>query len=181
MTDWPPVVAAPTLEIEKVTTVVLAVPAAALTVSLPSDTTYVIFEIVAYLIRDATDGDFGIRLNNDSGANYNCEMVVNANAGFTVIGAAGIGATSLRFGPTPVNATNAACLYATLTKVTAAARAVAVGHMGYTDSSNNALASGFTAWEWANTADLISRIDIIALTNSMIGGSRIAIGGGRTA
>lgn len=181
MTDWPPVIAAPTLEIEKVGIVTLAVPAAAISMSLPPDTTYVIFEIVAYIIKDGADGDVRVRLNNDSGSNYTSESLANVNTGFTAIGVGGENTSNLWVSVTPLNANSAAALHMTLTKVTAAARAVGVGQVSFTDSSNNVLASGFLAWEWANTTDLISRIDIIALTNSMAGGTRIVLGGGRTA
>lgn len=180
MTDWPPVRAVATREIELVGTMVLAAPANIISVS-GIDATFVMFEVVAWWKRDANAGTIGLRINNDSSANYNTtEMVCATDIGNpTVKSQAGITYLPLHYNDTLGNGTGSA--YATLAKPLPSTRGVGSVTAGYVVTGGSPVQCSAAAWDWDNTTEMIARIDIISVTNNMDTGSRVTIGGGRAA
>lgn len=175
MSDWPPVAALPTKEMELLGKVTLAAPAASFSFT-SIDPAFLTFEIVAWLLRDANAAYAAVRLNNDSGANYLWQSM-NSNTTVGALTASNdTAATYLRLSDFQPAASSISSHHVILSKPAAGTRAQG---MAISSGFSTDVQSSQMGFDWNNTADLISRIDIISVTNNFAAGSRVALGGGR--
>ena len=134
------------------------------------DTTYKMFRVTAYVIKDATAGGVFMRLNNDSGANYDWQRLYGSA---TVAGSRSTGQaqweTSYSY---PLSAGDTLTITATIGKQLAGSPA-----MGIIESAGarTDIERASFAGIWSNTADLISRIDLIASAGNFAAGSVVVL------
>lgn len=151
-------------------TTVLASPAAS--VSFTSGlTAYKFFRLTGYIQNDANAKTVLIRFNNDSGSNYTNQRVSADST--TVAGE--------RHATSGVNIvrgfTIAANEEASFTAIVAKPTAGVKGQLTVQTGLNASPVLVLTGSEWNNTADLISRIDVVALADNVASGTSIALFG----
>lgn len=179
MSDWPVILPDPTLEMEFIGTTTLAAPAASISVSVPASVmggSYLTFEAVAYVLKDGSNGNIAATLNNDGGANYNFSAFAYAG-GFVATNSTAQTSFLLTQGVQLANET--ALYYLQINKPVAGEEGSIVVHGGLSGATVEE--NSVTGAEWANTADLITRFDVISQTANMATGSRLSMGGGRAA
>lgn len=184
MSDWPVIIPDPTLEMEFIGTTTLAAPAASLSVSAPSPAvgnSYLTFEAVAYIIKDGSGGIIAARLNNDSGANYNYGGLGQTGTPGFVAHANIVNDTSFKVAYTAQLASGAGIYYLQLSKPTTGERASAIVHSGMATGAAGGAENFAGPADWANTTELITRLDLISLTANMDTGTRLSLAGGRAA
>lgn len=173
---WPNVSPQTLLEMELIATATLGAPATGITVGGIS-TDYRMFEMVGWTLKDANTGQYQIRFNNDGGSNYNYELVNAANTSF--------GATQRTAAYTGIlnspgsDASTAGAIVATFSKPITSVRAGLVALWSYITSA--AIVAELTGGDWMNTADQITRVDLLAISNNLATGSTITLGGARAA
>ena len=138
---------------------------------------YVMFRLRAEIIKDGTNGQAILRLNNDSAGNYARQMLHSADT--TVNSARVTAQTSIN-----VNNNIGAGLSATLDIVIAKPIAGAAGlvlySQGYMDSAGTPVINlDHIAGIWSNTADLINRIDVLSDTTNFAAGSIFILEGSK--
>jgi hypothetical protein len=132
------------------------------------DTTYKMFRVTAYLIQDGSAGRPLLRLNNDSGTNYDWQRV---SASDTTVSASRVtGDTSIDIGGDS-NANQVMTHTITIAKQLAGSPAMVVGDR-YNDAGIWLRHHGA---RWNNTADLISRIDLIASAGNFAAGTVVVL------
>jgi len=135
-------------------------------------TGYKFFRLTGYWVSDASAGAVDIRLNNDSGANYAYQRIQAAST--TVSGSRATGQTAQRLTPAFPDGSSFNSFSALIAKPAAGVKAQATAHVGFTQTS---VAMELEGAEWNNTADLITRIDVIALSNNFAAGTSILLEG----
>ena len=125
------------------------------------DTTYKMFRVTLYSIKDGTAGALQLRLNNDSGNNYIYQDLTGDST--TVNGARATAQAQfvLTTGETMDDAT-AGTFEIVIGKQLAGQRAMLLSKGAYYHTTTPALNYEAVSGRWSNTADLISRIDLIA-------------------
>ena len=130
--------------------------------------------LVEWWINTSQDAAIWLRLNNDSGTNYS-RQYIGAN-GATVSGARATGETKIGT-VNSTGGTDGASASILVVKTTAAARAqvIQTGGMLAPASIRLELIGG----EWNNTADLLSRIDILPSAGNLDANTAITLWGFR--
>lgn len=139
------------------------------------DSKYKMFRVTAYLINDANVASFLLRLNNDSGSNYNRQLLQGLDTTVSAVRTAS--ATSIEVtGGIAVAASGIVTLEAIIAKqVAGSAGMVLVGVTQPTDAG--ALYTARVAGQWANTSDLINRIDLISSAGDFAAGTVVVLEG----
>lgn len=146
---------------------------AAASISFASGLTgYTMFRVTAYIVKDGTNGEVLVRLNNDSTGVYENQRLLGNGA--TVSGARESSATSLR-AQAAVTASANSTLNITIAKPLATVAAMAVWEQVLIASS--AITSVNLAGQWNNTSDLISRIDLLSATANFAAGTVVVLEG----
>lgn len=139
------------------------------------DTTYKMFRITAYIVKDGTDGLVQLRMNNDSGANYDAQRLRGDST--TVDAARATGDTSIncnRNGESGLSQT----LEIVVAKQVAGSPAMVLWDQVMLDNAGTPAMNKFNiAGRWNNTADLISRIDLIASAGNFAAGTVVVLEG----
>ena len=147
----------------------LAAPAASISFT-GIDTTYKMFRVTLYSIKDGTAGALQLRLNNDSGNNYAYQDITGDDT--TVNGARATGQAQfvLTTGETMDDAT-AGTFEIVIGKTVAGSAAMLLSKGAYYHTTTPALNYESIAGIWSNTADLISRIDLIVSAGNFASGT----------
>ena len=142
------------------------------------DAAFRMFRLTCYIIKDANAGQVELRLNNDSGGNYN-QQYMNINHA-TRTSARNAGLDSLRVTNFDNLAANGVLLAEILiAKQIAGQEGRIQSQASYEGSADPML--DFVVAQWANTADLINRIDIVESSiNEFAIGSRVVLEGTQT-
>jgi len=140
------------------------------------NTMYRDFRLTIYVQNDANGKDIYLRLNNDSGNNYDWVILEADGATPGSIEAQGTAQIIIGGGPADLPANLEWAGVVTVSKPLATTRALTTGSGSYLDATPNMHAQS-TAGRWANTADLISRIDVLASSNNFAAGTRITLEG----
>ncbi len=160
---------------EHIAAIVLTEPAASISFA-AIDPSFRMFRLTLFLVKDANAGQAELRLNNDSGANYDQQyMNFNNNA---KLGGRNAGLDSLRINNYDnIGAGGLLVADILIAKQLAATHARIQSYASYAGGSVNPLIDLVTA-EWNNAADLISRIDIVESgANGFAAGSRAVLEG----
>jgi hypothetical protein len=136
-------------------------------------TTNTFFLISGYITKDGSGAGIQMRFNNDSGSNYR-EQQLYANT-TTVTAYRRSSATELSVIYSSLAANESASFTSLISKPVSgqAASGIITGPYG-TDASSYQNGS-----QWANTADLINRIDIISSSNNLDTNSSVLIEGAK--
>lgn len=138
---------------------------------------YVMFRLIVEIIKDGTNGQVLLRLNNDSGGNYARQLLHGSDA--TVSGARVTGQSSINVNNN-IGAGLSATLDITIAKPIAGAPALVLYPQAYMDSAGTpALNLDHIAGIWSNTADLISRVDVLSETTNFAAGSIFILQGAK--
>jgi hypothetical protein len=132
---------------------------------------YKFFRLTIYIVNDANSKDVLLRLNNDSGTNYAYQTILG-NGG-TIIGGRATGQTSSSLTILDLGVSQAGSVSVLIAKPAAGVKAQVLSQSGVNTSPSLLLAGD----EWDNTADLISRIDVIASSNNFAAGTSILLEG----
>ena len=132
---------------------------------------YKLFRVTAYMIKDGTGGNAQLRLNNDSGANYDDQRV----QGFVTSTPSGRATSQTYVLLAQLDASTAGTIEIIIGKQLA-------GATGMILSESTQLVSGYfvtryVAGRWVNTADLISRIDLISSGGNFAAGTVVVLEG----
>jgi len=153
----------------------LAAPAASMTATV--DTAYRMFRVTFFGIKDGTPGYGIIRLNSDAGNNYIYQRISADNT--TVAGVRGSANAALR----PMSAFDIAANGTQMWTcdiekplATTPARATSSGSI-FGDLATDAICYESATNEWANTADLIDEITVLASAGDFAIGSRMLVEG----
>ena len=155
-------------EIESIT---LGSPAASVTFS-SGLTAYKFFRLTVYILNDANAKNIQVRFNNDSGSNYTRQAVSAASTGVSGERPAATTSVEINTGNN-ITASETASVQVLVAKPAAGVKGQVVYSHGYNASPSLILGGA----EWNNTADLISRIDVIALSNTFAAGTSILLEG----
>ena len=153
---------------------VLAAAAASISFQFPSVYRAVLVE--AYIKRDANAGAVWMRLNGDSGNNYSYQYISATST--TVAGARATAQAQWLLDVTStIDANSYQSFSALVMKTTAAAKAQLVDVSSYDPAASIGLE--LTGGEWGNTADLMSRLDVLSASNNFAAGTSISLWGFR--
>ena len=133
------------------------------------------FHVIAFIVKDATTNTVNVRFNNDSGANYAFEDLT-AN-GATAAGARTTGSTAIT-PSTSIAASSYGLLTLDIAKPLTSTTGRVVAHMSK-DGNATGIFLNEIAGEWTNTTNLISRIDILAVTGNFAAGTLVLLYGSR--
>jgi hypothetical protein len=137
---------------------------------------YTAFRLTAYIENDGNAKSVYIRLNNDSGGNYDYVYVEGEGALGTAAAAAQ--AEFSMWPTTTLAASESGLIEALIMKPTTAQEAHA--HIRATVLGGATVPSVFvTSGTWQNVADLISRIDVVAATNNFAANTRVILEGSK--
>ena len=132
--------------------------AAAASVSFASiPAAYTMFRLIAEIVNDGAIKDVALRFNNDSGANYDTQ-ILNMSGG-TLTGQRNAGGTSGAADYNGLSANTFATLEAIIAKPIAGAKGLALVSIVPTGAAGIQLTEDAIVWN--NTAALINRIDMI--------------------
>lgn len=134
---------------------------------------FVMFRLYAEIIQDGTGGSFTLRFNNDSGVNYDYELLLGNDV--SVTSARTTGATSLL--GLAVDANAFAVLNATVAKPIAGAAGLVQADTVRTTGAT--LRTAHSAGIWNNTADLLNRIDLLTSAGNFAVGTLCVLQGSR--
>ncbi len=139
------------------------------------DPSFRMFRLTLYIVKDANAGQAELRLNNDSGANYDQQYI--DFSGTTKTGARNAGLDSMRVTNFDNIAANGLLVAEILiAKQLAATHARIQSNASYGGSVNPLI--DLVVAEWNNAADLINRIDIVESgANGFAAGSRAVLEG----
>ena len=152
----------------------LAAPAASMTATV--DTAYRMFRVTFFPVKDATDGTLSLRLNADSGANYAYQDISADST--TVDGARVTGATAIVLDTDGLMDGSSAGLFTIeVEKPLTTTPARTTSQASYMQTTGPALNYEAISGEWANTADLIDEITVLASAGDFAIGSRMLIEG----
>lgn len=148
--------------------------ATATSISFPNlSSTYKNFKLIFYLRTQGT-ATLSIRLNNDSGANYEYLLSSPGSSGTQTNGAAAI---------VFVSAANTGANEPSIGELLITKEAAFTGSVGgttYLNGNNDDPTTSFVSGAWMNTVDAISRIDIVAsVADTLKVGTRVVLLGER--
>ena len=123
------------------------------------DTSYRMFRITAYIVKDGTGGDVGLRFNNDSGSNYAYQRLSGSSTSVAAARVTGQTLIDCDFGALQANE-NGTYVFTIAKQVTGSAAMAVGGSVAY--ASGPVLVEAQVAGIWSNAADLISRIDVVS-------------------
>ena len=150
----------------------LAAPAASMTATV--DTAYRMFRVTFFGIKDGSAGALLLRLNGDSGANYIIQGLLADST--TLTGDRRTAQTSIYAPYSTLTANNPAMfLYEIEKPLTTTPARVTFSSAVLLPS----LSVGSQSAEWANTADLIDEITVLASSGNFAIGSRMLIEGAK--
>ena len=133
------------------------------------------FRVTAYIQNDANAKSPFLRLNNDSGGNYTRQYVQGAGA--TASSAVAASQTSMSLvGGSAIGASNSGKFDILISKPIAGVAAL-VNTISNVRTGAATVVAGTHSGFWQNTSDLISRIDIVADSNSFAAGTRVVLEG----
>lgn len=138
-------------------------------------TAYKFFRLTVFIKNDANAKTASIRLNNDGGTTYARQYLAAQST--TVLGARSTGQTSalLNVVGGDIDANSYLSASVLIAKPSASVKGQLTIHSGY----DPAALMTMELWgvEWNNTADLISRIDVIASSNNFAAGTSVLLEG----
>lgn len=121
---------------------------------------YKLFRVTAYIVKDGSNGLGVLRFNNDSGANYSYQRLLGAGTG--VLAQRSTGQTSYDFAAgAGLKSNDPSTLSAVIAKQVTGSPAMVLSDC-VIDEDGTALYNVNVAGIWSNTADLISRIDLVS-------------------
>lgn len=134
------------------------------------------FRVTVFAIKDATSAFITMRLNADSGANYAYQDILANSA--SVVGARTTGATSIALHvDAQVENSSSALFTIEIEKPLATTSARTTSSGSYLDTTGATINFEALSGEWANTADLITTITILASAGDFAIGSRVLVEG----
>ena len=137
---------------------------------------YAFYRLTIYIVNDANAKQVYLRLNNDSGVNYSYQNI--RGTGSTIDGAQATGQTQLLLAPTNNLAASIHASYGVLiSKPAAGVKAQVVSRAGNNAGVGANVILELVGGEWNNTADAISRIDVLASANNFEAGTSILLEG----
>lgn len=139
-------------------------------------TTFRAFRLTIYVQNDANGKDVYLRLNNDSGNNYDWNLLDADGASVASTETQNTAQILFGGGSADVPANGAWSGQIVISKPLATTWALTSGTGSYMDVSPN-MHSQVTGGRWENTADLISRIDVIASSNNFAAGTTVMLEG----
>ena len=132
-------------------------------------TTYRMFRVTAYIVKDGNAGGVNVRLNNDDGGNYDRQRMIGGST--TVSANRATGQTSFSDDSTAANTATTQTIQ--VAKQLAAAPAMLLRESTYLLGGDVAVQRAADVWD--NTADLISRIDLIASAGNFAAGTVVVL------
>ncbi len=171
----PPVTVAINALWEKIDERTLSVAAAAITFS-GIDTSFTFLRLTGYIVNDANASVFVVRINNDSGANYDMQNVDASAAVVTGTRTTAQNEFAQRLG---MAASQESFFTMMISKPVAGEEAQAIYH----DSTENAagIVLNLMGDQWNDVAAQISRLDILKLANNLDAETRILLEGAKPA
>ena len=148
----------------------LAAPAASMTATV--DTAYRMFRVTFYGIKDGTGGLVQYRFNGDSGANYALEYILANDTTVSAERKTGETQLAVRAIAFTANATGIVTIEIEKPLATTPARCTSSAAIISTNIRYEA-----DSGEWANTADLIDEITVLASAGNFAIGSRLLVEG----
>ena len=139
---------------------------------------YTKFFLWVYVVKDANVGEVRLRLNNDSGANYATQSMDANGATISASRATGVTYSGILGVYANIAANGTMLAVVEISKPVAGEVARITGRNGR-DAETVGIRFETNASEWTNTADLINRIDVYAVTNNITTGSRFLLAGSR--
>lgn len=178
MSDWPAASAAAGAEMLLIATTPLAAPAASMTFS-GIDTSYRFFQVLASVLKSTSNAILRLTLNNDSGSNYGYQQAGASGAS----GLYGRGNNSTQPGIELNDSVwDASTMGFSQIEIQKPAAGLPAQALTLTSLLNTAaIHMHMIGSNWANVADLISRIDITSGVGNMDTGTRVSVGGAKTA
>lgn len=152
----------------------LSAPAASIVLS-GLDTANKVFRLHASIVKDGTGSAGRVRLNNDSGANYDRQQV--SGNGVTVGGSRSTGQTSIINVPNHADANENASADILIAKQQTGDEAMLISQSVGIDTSIRFFA---VAGIWHNVADLINRIDLTAVSGNWAADTIVTLEGDQT-
>jgi hypothetical protein len=140
-------------------------------------TDYRLWRVAAYVVKDGTGGTLHLRLNNDSGTNYAHQYISVDSTVFT--GGRVTGQSSMLFGGnTAIGANEHRQVSCLIGKQQTGSGAMMVTPPSAAKATN--IEVDFVANVWNNTADLVSRIDVLVFAGNLAAGTAVTLEGNRT-
>jgi len=137
--------------------------------------TYTKFRVTVFAIKDGTAGSVSVRLNADSGANYAYQELKAVNA--AVSAARATGQTSFIVNQA-IGASQVALFTFEITKPLTTTPARFTNSSSIMDNAGTPAIELFkVSGEWANTADLITAITVLASVGDFAAGTRVIVEG----
>lgn len=150
----------------------LAAPASSVSFTGISDT-YRMFRMTAYIVKDGTSGVAYVRVNNDSGGNYDRQTIGASST--TVSAARSTGDTEWRATVASITGNTHATTSIVVAKQLAASPAMYLAETTYAPSGG--VQPGRLAGRWNNTDALINRIDLISGSGNFAAGTTVVLEG----
>ncbi len=173
MTDWTPRSGTPAWT--ELSDQVLASAAASISVT-GIASTYRRFAGWCYVVKAGASATIIVRINNDSGANYNFQRAHGDGATAGATRQTGGSAVAISGNAIPVGGTG--LLTFEIEKPVAGTRGRIGGQAAvFADLATDAVTVAVADGDWKNTANLISRVDVIASSGTMNVGSRLILEG----
>lgn len=147
----------------------LAAPASSITFS-GIDTSYRMFRLTVFIVKDGTASSVLLRLNNDTGSNYVRQRLTGNDSAV----AAARAASFFLSGISTVAAGGTFTASVTIAKQLATAPAMLVGRMAYMSSAPGEQLQALGG-QWNNTADLISQIDLDCPVGNFAAGTVVVL------
>lgn len=160
---------------EEIATVTLAAPAAAVTFS-GIDTAFRMFQLTGTVVKDGTGGFVNVRVNSDSGSNYDRQRLVGTST--TVAASRVSGGTAWELASLGIDANQSGTFEAFISKQAASAPAMAVWSEVVVPSAG--ISTGNYGLRWNNTADLINAIAVLASAGDFAANTQITLNGDRS-
>ena len=136
------------------------------------DSKYKLFRVTAYIVNDGSAKNVLLRLNNDSGSNYSEQRLLGSST--SVVAIRNASQTSIPATYTQLAASESATIEIVIGKQLASAAAMALIS---TVRGGASISKDNIAGIWANTADLISRIDLVASVGNFAAGTVVVLEG----
>ena len=131
---------------------------------------YKFFRLTIYIVNDANSKQVYLRFNNDSGSNYTWQRITGSSTSVTGNRATGEAQIAIQQTMAASQSNSYQCL---ISKPAAGVKAQVTVQAGQDTSPVLILVGG----EWDNTADLISRIDVLASSNNFAAGTSLLLEG----
>ena len=143
---------------------------AAASVSFASiDSKYKLFRVTAYIVKDATASTVAMRLNGDTGSNYDRQHLIGNGA--TVSASRGNN-DRVYLSPSTLAANSVALFSITLGKQTTGAAAMGVASIVMFDTpATSALTTTNTAFRWSDATELIDEIALLSTSGNFAAGT----------